>query len=56
MPKKPKRENRIVSYIRLHAKEHARISKIARKRGHPHTFASVAAEMISKGLATEQIS
>lgn len=54
MTKKPKRDSRIVSYIRLEAKEHARISKIAKKRGRPHTFASVAAEMISKGLAAEQ--
>lgn len=51
--KKVKRDNRIVAYIRMNAKEHAQISKIAQKRGHPHTFASVAAEMISKALKME---
>ena len=51
--KKLKRDNRLVAYIRLNAKEHAQISKIAQKRGHPHTFASVAAEMISKALKME---
>ena len=51
--KKSKRDNRVVAYIRLNAKEHAQISKIAQKRGHPHTFASVAAEMISKALKLE---
>jgi len=48
-----KRDDRIVAYIRVNAKEHAKISKIAQKRGRPHTFASVAAEMISKALKME---
>lgn len=52
MTKKNKRDRRVVAYIRMNAKEHAQISKIVQERGHPHTFASVAAEMISKGLAT----
>ena len=51
--KKTKRDNRIVAYIRLKPEEHARITKIAEKRGYPHTFASVAGEMITRGLATE---
>ena len=50
---KSKHGNRVVAYIRLKAKEHAQISKIAQKRGYPHTFASVAAEMISKALKME---
>lgn len=52
-PKRTKRDERVVAYIRMHAKEHAQISKIAAKRGYPHTFASVAAEMISKALKME---
>ena len=51
--KKSRRDSRIVAYIRMNAKEHAQISKIAQKRGYPHTFASVAAEMISKALKLE---
>ena len=51
--KRARRDNRVVAYIRMNAKEHAQISKIAQKRGHPHTFASVAAEMISKALKLE---
>jgi molybdenum cofactor biosynthesis enzyme len=51
--KRTKRDDRRVAYIRLNAKEHAQISKIALKRGRPHTFASVAAEMISKALKME---
>lgn len=47
--KKPK-DNRIVAYIRMKPEEHALITKIAKKRGYPHSFASVAAEMISRGL------
>jgi len=53
--RKNKTDNRIVAYIRMDAKEHAQIAKIAKKRGHPHTFASVAAEMISKALKMENI-
>ena len=52
--KRPKRDGRVVAYIRMNAKEHTQISKIAAKRGHPHTFASVAAEMISKALKMEK--
>lgn len=42
----------VVMYVRVLPKEHARITKIVRKRGYPHTIASVAAEMISRGLAS----
>jgi hypothetical protein len=52
-PVKAKRDDRVVTYVRLKPTEHARIVKIADERGLPHTIASVAAEMISKGLLTE---
>ena len=52
--KSTKRDDRVVAYIRMNAKEHAQISKIAQKRGYPHTFASVAAEMISKALKLKE--
>lgn len=52
-PKKSKRDNRVVTYVRVTPEEHARIVRIAEKRGYPHTIASVASEMISKGLAVE---
>lgn len=42
-------------YVRVLPKEHALIKKIVRKRGYPNTIASVAAEMISRGLATETV-
>jgi hypothetical protein len=49
--KKVKRNNRrVVTYVRVKSEEHALIAEIAEKRGHPHTIASVAAEMISRGL------
>ena len=51
--KKFKRDNRVVTYIRVRPEEHAQIVKIANRRGHPHTIASVAAEMISKALKME---
>jgi hypothetical protein len=49
--KKAKRDDRIVLYLRVKSAERARIAEIAEKRGHPHTLASVAAEMIGRGLA-----
>lgn len=51
--KKFKRDNRVVTYIRVKPEEHAQIAKIANTRGRPHTIASVAAEMISKALKME---
>jgi L-fucose mutarotase/ribose pyranase (RbsD/FucU family) len=48
--KKATRDKRIVMYLRVRETEHAKIAKIAEERGHPHTIASVAAEMISKSL------
>jgi hypothetical protein len=53
--KRTKRDNRIVAYIRLRPEEHARIAKIVKVRGYPHTFASVAAEMISRGLTITEV-
>jgi molybdenum cofactor biosynthesis enzyme len=53
-PKKAKRgDDRIVAYVRMKQEDHAMIAQIAEKRGYPHTIASVAAEMISRGLKTE---
>jgi hypothetical protein len=51
--KKPKHDDRVVTYVRLPAREHAQITEIAEKRGYPHTIASVTAEMVSRGLAAE---
>jgi hypothetical protein len=50
---KSKRDDRVVTYVRVKQTEYAQILKIAKKRGHPHTIASVTAEMISRGLASE---
>jgi hypothetical protein len=46
-------DNRVVTYVRVKPEEHALITQIAEKRGYPHTIASVAAEMISRGLKEE---
>lgn len=46
-------DNRVVTYVRVKPEEHALITQIAEKRGYPHTIASVAAEMISRGLKGE---
>jgi hypothetical protein len=51
--KRAKRDDRVVTYVRVKPEEHARIARIAGDRGHPHTIASVAAEMISRGLRAE---
>jgi hypothetical protein len=51
--KKPKHRARVVMYVRVSPEERARVVKIARRRGWPHTIASVAAEMLSCGLASE---
>lgn len=52
-PTKSKRDDRIVTYVRLKPEEHAQIAQIANQRGYPHTIASVTSEMVSKGLKTE---
>ena len=41
----------LVTYVRLTPQARAQISKIVEERGYPHTIASIAAEMITKGLA-----
>jgi len=52
--KKAKRvDDRVVTYVRMKSEEHEQIAQIAEKRGYPHTIASVAAEMISRGLKEE---
>jgi hypothetical protein len=54
--KKAKRgDNRVVTYVRVKPAEHALIVKIAEKRGYPHTIASVAGEMISRGLKGQNV-
>lgn len=47
------RDERVVTYVRVKPEEHAQIAKIADERGYPHSIASVASEMISKGLKAE---
>ena len=51
--KKSKPDSLIVVYTRVTPKEHAHLSKIAKRRGRPHTLASVTAEMISRSLQQE---
>lgn len=52
--KKTKRgDDRVVTYVRVKPEEHERIVQIVEKRGYPHTIASVAAEMITRGLKEE---
>ena len=50
--RRPKRANRVVTYVRVAPEEHAQIAQIAKAWGYPHTIASVASEMISRGLKT----
>ena len=52
-PTKAKRDDRVVTYVRVKTEEHELIAQIAEKRGYPHTIASVTSEMISKGLKAE---
>lgn len=54
--KKAKRGSSIVMYVRVRPEEHDRVVKLVEQRGYPHTIASVAAEMISRGLASEPTS
>lgn len=51
MPPKLLNDDRlVVTYVRLRVSVRRRIDKLAKKRGHPHTRASVAAELIVRGL------
>jgi hypothetical protein len=50
--KRPKHDDFVI-YIRIDSEIRARIVEIATERGYPHTIASVTAEMLSKGLASE---
>ena len=54
MARSKKRDNRVVTYVRVKPEEYKQIVKIVAKRGLPHTIASVSAEMISRGLAEEK--
>jgi len=40
-------------YVRVRPEDRALITKIAEERGYPHTAASVAGEVIARGLKTE---
>jgi len=53
--KKSKRalDPREVMYVRVRPEEKERVVKIVEQRGYPHTIASVAAEIFSRGLALE---
>ena len=51
--KKTKSVERIVTYVRMRHEDFIRIAQIVKKRGLPHTIASVVAEMISRGLVAE---
>jgi len=55
MVAKPKKrgESSVVVYMRVKPEEHARLMKIVKERGWPHTIASVTAEIFSRGLAAE---
>lgn len=52
-PKKAKRNNLVVMYVRVKPEEHARVKQIADKRGYPHSISSVASEIFSRGLAAK---
>lgn len=47
---KKKRDDRIVTYVRLHPEQHRQVVQIAQERGYPHTIASVTTEMVARGL------
>lgn len=51
--RKPKQDSRSVMYVRVTPEDRAHITQIVQKRGYPHTMASVASEMLSRGLASE---
>jgi hypothetical protein len=47
---KKKRDDRILTYVRLQPEIHQQIVQIAQVRGYPHTIASVTTEMVAHGL------
>lgn len=47
---KKKRDDRVVTYVRLSPEVHKQIEQIAEERGYPHSIASVATEMVLRGL------
>lgn len=49
---KKKRDDRILTYVRLQPEIHQQVVRIVQERGYPHTIASVATEMVSLGLKT----
>jgi hypothetical protein len=51
--KKAAKRDRSVMYVRVTPQDREQIEQIVQKRGYPHTMASVAAEMLSRGLASE---
>ncbi len=51
--KKARRSQPIVTYVRMTPEMRARITEIVAQRGYPHTIASVAFEMIERGLKLE---
>jgi predicted DNA-binding protein len=53
--KKAKSDDRVVLYVRVPLEVRDRITKIASKRGYPHTIASVTSEIISKGLPQVEV-
>jgi len=60
MPQTPRRAAKakrprapVVMYVRVRPEDRALITKIAEERGYPHTAASVAGEVIARGLKTE---
>jgi hypothetical protein len=55
LPRSASTKGPIVTYIRIPRADRRRIESIAKKRGPPHTIASVAAEMITRGLNSSGI-
>jgi molybdenum cofactor biosynthesis enzyme len=49
--KKAKRAANVVTYVRMTPAARDQIDQIVKERGYPATIASVASEMITKGLA-----
>ena len=47
---KKKRDDRILTYVRLLPEVHQQVVQLAQGRGYPHTIASVATEMVALGL------
>jgi hypothetical protein len=51
MPRaKKKRDDRILTYVRLHPAQHRQVVQIVEERGYPHSIASVTTEMVALGL------